>query len=282
MIKEKTMRIQQRIKDCCLALGLMMVCLTGSVEAKTYFVHPDHLGTPQVITDAQQDVVWKAVYDPFGQATVTTETITNNLRFPGQYYDEETGLHYNGARYYDPEIGRFISSDPTGLEDGVNIYGYVAANPIRYFDPDGQAAQAAILCFIPGIGQVSCAAAAVFGGAFICALNPQACADFIRDLCPDFSSPFFNKDGDETPPARERDLPVPGKPDADSSGPPLSVDDAVDIVKGGGDVIAKDKDTARDIARKAGKGAPPVRDNGHRGGKPHYHPNGRPGGHVFY
>ncbi|MHB8744571.1 MAG: RHS repeat-associated core domain-containing protein [Sulfuricaulis sp.] len=56
---------------------------------------------------------------------------------PGQYFDSETGLYYNGARYYDPRIGRYISSDPTGLDGGLNTYGYAYQNPLRYTDPSG-------------------------------------------------------------------------------------------------------------------------------------------------
>ena len=54
-------------------------------------MHTDHLGTPQVITDSSQNIVWQADYKPFGEATMTTELVTNNLRFPGQYFDGETG-----------------------------------------------------------------------------------------------------------------------------------------------------------------------------------------------
>ena len=60
------------------------------------------------------------------------------LRFPGQYYDTETNLFYNWNRYYDLQLGRYISSDPIGLDAGYNTYGYVEQNPIRYYDPDGQ------------------------------------------------------------------------------------------------------------------------------------------------
>ena len=99
-----------------------------------YYIHNDHLGTPQLITDGFQNTVWQANYDPFGEVDITTELVTNNIRFPGQYYDEETGLHYNYFRYYEPELGRYITSDPIGLEGGVNTYLYSLANPVKYKD----------------------------------------------------------------------------------------------------------------------------------------------------
>ncbi|WP_445367704.1 RHS repeat-associated core domain-containing protein [Methylomonas sp. BW4-1] len=64
------------------------------------------------------------------------EAIDNPLRFQGQYYDAETGLHYNLNRYYDPNAGRFIHQDPIGLEGGNNLYQYVS-NPINWIDPLG-------------------------------------------------------------------------------------------------------------------------------------------------
>ena len=109
----------------------------GNSPGGLFYVHNDHLGTPQVITDDNQTVVWKADYDPFGKATVTTETITNNVRFPGQYFDGETGLHYNYYRYYDPRTGRYITSDSIGLGGGLNTYGYVGGNPLSFIDPLG-------------------------------------------------------------------------------------------------------------------------------------------------
>jgi len=80
-------------------------------------------------------VVWYAVNDSFGNVQIETEIITNNLRFPGQYYDEETGLYYNFNRYYDPATGRYLRTDP--IEDGLNLYVYVLNNPLRYADPQG-------------------------------------------------------------------------------------------------------------------------------------------------
>jgi len=70
------------------------------------------LGTPKVITDANQTIVWQATHTPFGKATITTAIIENNIGFPGQYFDAETSLHYNYFRDYDPEIGRYVHSDP--------------------------------------------------------------------------------------------------------------------------------------------------------------------------
>jgi len=64
------------------------------------------------------------------------QPIEQNLRFQGQYFDQETGLHYNRFRYYDPDIGRFVSQDPIGIEGGENVYQY-APNPIRWTDPRG-------------------------------------------------------------------------------------------------------------------------------------------------
>ncbi|MGD1335290.1 RHS repeat-associated core domain-containing protein [Vibrio harveyi] len=107
------------------------------VDGTVYHVHNDHLGTPQALTDESGATVWKASYSPFGKATVTTEQIKFNLRFPGQYYDAETGLHYNWHRYYDPNTGMYITSDPIGLAGGINTYAYALNNPAIYTDPTG-------------------------------------------------------------------------------------------------------------------------------------------------
>ena len=87
--------------------------------------------------------MWRWDGDAFG-ATLASEdpdldgnTVTVNLRFAGQYFDNETQLHYNYFRYYDPQTGRYITSDPIGLAGGLNTFGYVEGNPLNWFDPDG-------------------------------------------------------------------------------------------------------------------------------------------------
>lgn len=104
-----------------------------------YFYQNDHLGTPQKLVDESGVVVWSAAYTAFGQAIVNTaSTVENNLRFPGQYFDEETGLHYNWNRYYDPESGRYTQVDPIGF-DGMdsNVYRYVKNSTTNFIDPIG-------------------------------------------------------------------------------------------------------------------------------------------------
>jgi len=87
----------------------------GATHLKTCYYHNDHLATPQKMTDSSGTVVWSADYKPFGEATVTISTITNNLRFPGQYFDAETGNLYNFFRDYNPMIGRYPQADPIGV-----------------------------------------------------------------------------------------------------------------------------------------------------------------------
>ena len=106
--------------------------------AGIYYYINDHLGTPQQLIDAAGMLVWQASYDPFGQAVVDpASTVENNLRLPGQYFDEETGLHYNWHRYYDPSMGRYLTPDLIGLAGGINLYSYAGQNPINFTDPYG-------------------------------------------------------------------------------------------------------------------------------------------------
>ena len=132
------------------------------LQSRTYYVHTDHLGTPRELTNNSGDIVWSASYKAWGatasiehpptQQTVQVgntaqvqwvqpladEAPEQNLRFQGQYFDAETGLHYNRFRYYDPDCGRFVSQDPIGLFGGNNFYQY-APNPLDWIDPLGLA-----------------------------------------------------------------------------------------------------------------------------------------------
>ncbi len=103
-----------------------------------YFYHNDHLGTPQKLTAINGAVVWSAKYEAFGKASIDpSSTITNPLRFPGQYYDVETGFYYNFYRYYDIGISRYLRQDPFRSKSKDNLFAYVKNNPIGIRDPLG-------------------------------------------------------------------------------------------------------------------------------------------------
>ncbi|HKJ74267.1 MAG TPA: RHS repeat-associated core domain-containing protein, partial [Alphaproteobacteria bacterium] len=109
------------------------------------YIHTDHLGTPRAVSEPGGPVVWKWISDPFGVGEPDQDpdgdgsSLTLGLRFPGQYADAEIGLHYNYHRYYDPETGRYLTSDPIGLEGGMNTYAYADGSPTMKTDPLGLA-----------------------------------------------------------------------------------------------------------------------------------------------
>jgi len=111
-------------------------------EDEIAFYHCDHLGTPQELTDHDGKVAWSAQYKAWGQAKQAISQaaykagIRNPIRFQGQYLDEDTGLHYNRHRYYDPDVARYLTQDPIGLNGGENLYSY-AHNPTGWMDPLG-------------------------------------------------------------------------------------------------------------------------------------------------
>lgn len=104
---------------------------------RRYAILTDHLGTPTALHDEAGRIAWQMQLDLYGVPRQTDVAATScPWRFPGQYADDETGLYYNRFRYYDPNAGRFISSDPVGIEGGLSFYSYVH-DPLSWVDPLG-------------------------------------------------------------------------------------------------------------------------------------------------
>lgn len=125
------------LRDYVYAEGMRVARFDG---ATAYYFHNDHLGRPIALTDSLGDVAWQVDYLPFGKVYAVVNNIADQeLGFPGQILDAESGFFYNYFRDYDPSTGRYIQSDPIGLGDGVNTYVYVAGNPIYWYDRFGKA-----------------------------------------------------------------------------------------------------------------------------------------------
>ncbi|MGQ0673370.1 MAG: RHS repeat-associated core domain-containing protein [Hyphomicrobium sp.] len=103
-----------------------------------YHVHVDHLHRPIKMTNAAKNTVWDASWWPFGAGLSITGPAALDLRFPGQWFQLESGLHYNWHRHYDPSLGRYTQPDPLGFVDGPGVYGYVRGSPQRWVDRDGR------------------------------------------------------------------------------------------------------------------------------------------------
>jgi RHS repeat-associated protein len=121
------------------------------VAIDVYYIHTDHLNTPRVITRPSDNKrVWEWRSLPFGEAMPNESpeglpAFTSHLRFPGQEWEAELGLSQNWFRTYDGQTGRYVQSDPIGLRGGLNTFGYVAAQPLKFVDPTGE------IIFLPAI-----------------------------------------------------------------------------------------------------------------------------------
>ncbi|MEO0461381.1 MAG: RHS repeat-associated core domain-containing protein, partial [Myxococcota bacterium] len=126
--------------------------LIGVVDdaGAAYHLTTDHLGSPRRAFDASSELAWGVDMEAFGRAHPRADAIQIPIRFPGQYEDAETGLHYNWNRFYNPTTGRYLAEDPLVSElpgFGESVYGYARNNPALYTDPDGRCP----ICIAAGI-----------------------------------------------------------------------------------------------------------------------------------
>ncbi len=113
--------------------------IEAGVTPTISYIHPDHLNRPIALTDATGALVNETTWVAFGGIHVIAGTVDLDLRFPGQWYQHEGGLHYNWHRSYDPTIGRYTQPDPLGLIDGPSRYAYAGSDPLQKVDPSGLA-----------------------------------------------------------------------------------------------------------------------------------------------
>lgn len=131
-------------KTCLILLIFVQGVLTHEAQASeqiTYY-HNDYSGTPLLATDASGALIWKENYQPYGnKLNNAAASASNKLGYAGKPYDNNSGLSYMGARYYDPLLGRFMGTDPKGADPedlhSFNRYAYANNNPYKYVDPDG-------------------------------------------------------------------------------------------------------------------------------------------------
>jgi RHS repeat-associated protein len=140
-----------------LADELVAIVRGTTASPQVFYVYTDQVGRPWTVTDTANQLRWQWDTSPFGEFSANQNpaglgTFTLRLRFPGQYFDAETGLFYNYFRDYDPQTGRYVQSDPIGLAGGLNTFGYASQNPLSLVDPTGEAG---LLLAIPLMGSSS-------------------------------------------------------------------------------------------------------------------------------
>jgi RHS repeat-associated protein len=158
----------------------------------TSLIRTDHIGRPVFATNATGVKVWTAAYDPFGAVRTTTGTPIP-ARFPGQWFQAESGLHQNWMRDYDPTTGRYLQADPLGLVDGASVYGYALQSPMMYIDPRGENAGVLAPLVCTGPQAVVCAAVLVCAG-IAGAIIYNTTGD-VPDDCTGACEPFLDPEG---------------------------------------------------------------------------------------
>ena len=136
-----TMGMKYVLRGLLSLLLASQMALVGAAETITYY-HNDALGSPVAATDEAGNLLWREAYRPYGSRLLKEDGGTNNTWYTGKQEDSGTGLSYFGARWYDPNIGRFMAIDPVGFNAGnihsFNRYAYANNNPYKYVDPDGE------------------------------------------------------------------------------------------------------------------------------------------------
>ncbi len=155
-------------------LPVGVVDVAGTATPELLYVHADHLGRPIRLTDGAKVTAWAVEWLPWGGVHAISGSETLNARFPGQWFQVESGLHYNWHRHYDPTIGRYTQPDPLGFVDGPSVYAYARNAPGEVVDPDGR-----IGVWVPYYVVVA-----------YCRANPAACAaaaattaEAIKNIC---------------------------------------------------------------------------------------------------
>ncbi len=123
---------------------LAVVDAVNGASPATWWVSVDHLNRPVRMTTSTKAAVWDAVWLPWGGVHAITGSASLDARFPGQWFQLETGLHYNWHRSYDPTVGRYTQPDPLGFVDGPSVYGYARAAPWRFVDRNGRTTYAVV------------------------------------------------------------------------------------------------------------------------------------------